>query len=221
MKLEAGSWNACLAPGSRWFRTSYSSSTIPMNNLHTTASDLRALPASTTRPLRMAIGVVVFAIATALSAKVQVVLPGTPVPFTFQPLLVLLSGALLGARLGATSQVLYLTAGALGVPAFAFGGGAAYLLGPTGGYLLAYPLAALTVGALMRPGYLRALVAMLAGLAIIYAGGIAWLGAVFGPERVLALGLLPFVAADLVKVALGVVVVDRLRPGSLSLFGAK
>lgn len=188
---------------------------------HGTASELRALPLAASRPVRMAIGVVVFAIATALSAKVQVVLPGTPVPFTFQPLLVLLSGALLGARLGAASQVTYLAAGAIGIPAFAFGGGAAYLLGPTGGYLLAYPLAALTVGALMRPGYLRAFVAMLAGLAIVYAGGIAWLAAVFGPESVVALGLAPFVVADLVKVLVGVVVVNRLRPASLTLFGAR
>lgn len=188
---------------------------------HGTTSGVRALPLAASRPIRMAIGVVVFAIATALSAKVQVVLPGTPIPFTFQPLLVLLSGALLGARLGAASQVLYLAAGAIGIPAFAFGGGAAYLLGPTGGYLLAYPLAALTVGALMGPGYLRALGAMLAGLAIIYAGGIAWLGAVFGPESVIAMGLTPFVVADLIKVLVGVVVVNRLRPASLSLFGAK
>jgi biotin transport system substrate-specific component len=189
-----------------------------MNPTTTTTSSLSV---ASSRPLRMAIGVAVFAIATALSAKVQVVLPGTPVPFTFQPLLVLLSGALLGARLGTASQLLYLTAGALGVPAFAFGGGAAYLLGPTGGYLLAYPLAAMTVGLLARPGYLRTLVAMLAGLAIIYAGGISWLGVVFGRESVLALGLLPFIAADLVKVAMGGVVVTRLRESTLSLFGAR
>jgi biotin transport system substrate-specific component len=190
-----------------------------MNPTTTTRTSPFSVAAS--RPVRMAIGVALFAIATALSSKVQVVLPGTPVPFTFQPLLVLLSGALLGARLGATSQVLYLVAGALGVPAFAFGGGAAYLLGPTGGYLLAYPLAALTVGALARPGWLRMVGAMLAGLAIIYAGGIAWLGAIYGPESVLTLGLAPFVVADLVKVALGAVVAHRLRENSLSLFGAR
>jgi biotin transport system substrate-specific component len=169
----------------------------------------------------MAIGAVVFATATALSAKIQVIIPNTPVPFTFQPLLVLLSGALLGARLGASSQLLYLMMGALGVPVFAFGGGAAYLLGPTGGYLLAYPLAAMAVGALMRPGYLRAVVAMLVGLAIIYAGGVGWLAATFGTDSVLALGLMPFILADLVKVALGVVVAKRVRTGSLSLFGVR
>ena len=192
-----------------------------MTNLHGTTSEVRALPLAASRPVRMAIGVVVFAIATALSAKVQVVLPGTPVPFTFQPLLVLLSGALLGARLGAASQVLYLTAGALGIPAFAFGGGAAYLLGPTGGYLLAYPLAAAAVGALAASGFARALGSMLAGLAIIYAGGLAWLAVLFGTEAVLALGLMPFVLADLAKVLLGAALVSRIRESSLSLFGVR
>lgn len=178
-----------------------------------------ALAAS--RPVRMAIGAVVFAIATALSAKIQVVLPVTPVPFTFQPLLVLLSGALLGARLGASSQVLYLTAGALGIPAFAFGGGAAYLLGPTGGYLLAYPLAAAAVGTLVATGFARALGSMLAGLAIIYAGGLAWLAVLFGTEAVLALGLMPFILADLAKALLGAALVTRIRESSLSLFGVR
>src|SRR5690606_18563937 len=100
----------------------------PMQN---TSASTQTLTHALSRPVRVAIGVVVFAIATALSAKVQLSLPGTPVPFTFQPLVVLLAGALLGARMGAASQVLYLAAGTLGLPAFAFGGGAAYLLGPT------------------------------------------------------------------------------------------
>ncbi len=185
---------------------------------HTTAA---ASSLSASRPIRLAIGAVVFAIATAISAKIQVSLPLTPVPFTFQPLMVLLAGGLLGARLGAASQVLYLAAGALGIPAFAFGGGAAYLLGPTGGYLLAYPLAAAVVGALVRPGVLRTLLGMLAGLAVIYAGGIAWLAVLFGGGAVFALGLEPFILADLVKAALGSVVVSRLRPASLALFGVR
>lgn len=188
-------------------------------NQHSTAT--RSLSLAASRPIRMAIGALVFAMATAVSAKLQVTLPGTPVPFTFQPLLVLLAGGLLGARLGAASQVLYLTLGAIGIPVFAFGGGAAYLVGHTGGYLLAYPLAAAAVGALARPGVARALLAMLAGLAIIYAGGVAWLAVLFGTGSVVALGLAPFIVADLVKAALGAVVVSRLRRSSRSLFGAE
>lgn len=192
-----------------------------MNHSRTSAAQWRGVASASSRPIRMAIGVLVFAIATAVSAKIQVILPGTPVPFTFQPLLVLLSGALLGARLGAASQLIYLLAGAVGIPAFAFGGGAAYLLGPTGGYLLAYPLAAAAVGVLVAPGFARSLLAMLAGLAIIYAGGVAWLGVLFGSEAVFALGLAPFILADLVKVLVGAAAVSRVRADSLSLFGVR
>lgn len=186
---------------------------------HTTTA--AATPFALSRPIRIALGAVLFAIATAVSAKVQVNLPNTPVPFTFQPMLVLLAGGLLGARLGAASQVLYLTLGVIGIPVFAFGGGAAYLLGHTGGYLLAYPLAAAAAGAIAGPRLARAGLAMLAGLAIIYAGGVAWLAVLFGAEAVLALGLLPFLLADLVKAAVAAIVVSRAREGSLKLFGLR
>ena len=192
-----------------------------MPNPHSSVGRSTGLTLAASRPIRMVIGAVVFAIATAVSAKVQVILPGTPVPFTFQPLVVLLAGALLGSRLGAASQVLYLAAGAIGIPAFAFGGGAAYLLGPTGGYLLAYPLAAAMVGWLAAPAFLRTVGAMLAGLGIIYAGGVSWLAALYGGGAVLAMGLLPFVLADLVKVVVGAAVAKRLHAGSRSLFGAE
>lgn len=189
--------------------------------MQNTSASTQTLTHALSRPVRVAIGVVVFAIATALSAKVQLSLPGTPVPFTFQPLVVLLAGALLGARMGAASQVLYLAAGTLGLPAFAFGGGAAYLLGPTGGYLLAYPLAAAVVGALAGASLPRIVAAMLAGLAVIYAGGVSWLAITMGPEAVLAMGLLPFLLADLVKVAVGAAAARMLRGASLSLFGGR
>ena len=171
------------------------------------------------RTARRVIGVAVFAIATAISAKVSLPLPGTPVPFTFQPLVVMLAGAMLGARLGAASQIAYLAAGLAGLPVFAAGGGAAYLLGPTGGYLMAYPLAAFLVGALMAPGIVRTVGALLAGLATIYAGGLAWLTATGSFDLAVVWGLRPFVLADLVKVALATAVVSRLRGRSLELFG--
>jgi biotin transport system substrate-specific component len=169
------------------------------------------------RTARRVLAVALAAVATAVAAKLSVPLPGTPVPFTLQPLVVLLAGALLGARLGAASQTLYLLAGAVGFPVFAAGGGVAYLFGPTGGYLLAYPVAAFLVGTLMGTGRLRTLGALLAGLAAIYAGGLAWL-AVWGTvNAAVALGLRPFVLADLVKVAQAYLVVRLLgeRPRRL------
>jgi biotin transport system substrate-specific component len=170
------------------------------------------------RTARRVLGVAAFAVATALSAKIAVPLPGTPIPFTFQPLLVMLAGALLGPRLGAASQVLYLLAGVAGLPVFAAGGGAAYLLGPTGGYLMAYPLAAWVTGSLMRGGASGALLALLAGLGAVYAGGVAWLAVVGSVDAAVALGLRPFLLADLVKVLLAVVVAVRLRERALQLF---
>jgi biotin transport system substrate-specific component len=170
------------------------------------------------RVVRRALGVAVFAILTALGAKVALPLPGTPVPFTFQPLVVILAGALLGARLGAASQMLYLAAGAVGLPVFAAGGGLIYLLGPTGGYLLAYPLAAFVTGALVAPGIVRMAGALLAGLVGIYAGGVAWLALLGSMSAAVAMGLTPFFLADLVKVALAAVVTLRVRERSLDLF---
>ena len=101
------------------------------------------------------IAVILGAALVTLAAQIAVPLPGTPVPMTLQPLAVLLVGGLLGARLGATSMVLYLALGIAGLPVFTptvplFG--IARLLGPTGGYLLAYPVAAWVVGWLTDPG---------------------------------------------------------------------
>lgn len=172
-------------------------------------------------PARRVLGVAVFALLTALSAKVSVLIPGTPVPFTFQPMVVLLCGALLGARMGAASQTAYLLAGAAGLPVFAAGGGIAYLMGPTGGYLLAYPLAAFVVGSLVKPQLPRILLALLAGLAVIYAGGAAWLQIVLPGRSSVALGILPFLLADLVKVLLATVVVSRLLPWATRRMGER
>lgn len=192
-----------------------------MSNPQNAAARAEVLRRPVALPVRMAVGVLVFAIATAISAKVQVMLPGTPVPFTFQTLVVLLAGALLGARLGAASQVLYLAAGVAGIPAFAFGGGVAYLLGPTGGYLLAAPLAAAAVGMLAGAGVGRLVLAMLAGLAVMYAGGVAWLAMIVGGGAVVGMGLTPFILAELVKVGIGALAARQLRSGSLTLFGGR
>jgi biotin transport system substrate-specific component len=171
--------------------------------------------------LRRAIGVLAFAAATAFGAKVAIPLPGTPVPFTLQVAFVLLAGALLGARLGAASQLAYLAAGAAGAPVFAAGGGLFYLLGPTGGYLLAFPLAAWVVGAVAgrAGGLMRLAIALVAGVAVIYGGGAAWLAVLAGaPGRALLVGAAPFLALDLAKIVLVLLVCVRVRSRALALF---
>lgn len=186
------------------------------SSTHGEWSGAAAVPAPTARRV---VAVVAFAAATAVAAKIALPLPGTPVPFTLQPLVVMLAGALLGARLGAASQILYLAAGLSGLPVFAAGGGAAYLLGPTGGYLMAYPAAAFLTGALMGGGVLRTLGALLAGLFAIYAGGLGWLAAVGTVDAAVALGLRPFLLADLAKVVLALVIVRQLRGRARGLLG--
>jgi biotin transport system substrate-specific component len=122
--------------------------------------------------LVQALWVAGFAAATALGARVEI--PHQPVPFTLQTMVVLLAGAFLGPRNGAISQLLYLGAGAIGLPVFAGGApGFLHLIGPTGGYLLAFPAAAAITGFLVTQG--RSLfwtaVSMMVGLIVIFASG--------------------------------------------------
>jgi biotin transport system substrate-specific component len=189
--------------------------------LTSAALSARFVAAVPSRAARRVLGVVAFALLTAVAARIALPMPGTPVPFTFQVAAVLLAGALLGPRLGAASQILYLGAGAAGLPVFAAGGGLVYLLGPTGGYLLAYPLAAFVVGWVMTSGRSihLAVLALALGLAAIYAGGISWLSAWGSMEAAIALGLRPFLLADLVKAALVLLVVRRYRDAAMRAFG--
>jgi biotin transport system substrate-specific component len=156
--------------------------------------------------------VVAFSLLIALSAQVVVPLPWTPVPVTLQTFAVLLAGALLGSRLGALAVFAYLLEGAAGLPFFSAGrGGAAHLLfSPTAGYLLAYPVAAFVTGWLAERGWDRrypsAAAAMALGSAVILAGG--WLGLLrfYAPTQAFALGVAPFLAGDVIKIALAAVV---------------
>ena len=151
--------------------------------------------------------VLFFAALTAASAQISVPLPFTQVPFTFQPMVVLLGGLALGSRLGLACQVIYLLAGIAGLPVFAASTtlppGALRLIGPTGGYLMSYPIAAFLVGSLAERGfdrrYLTSFLAMLAGLVVVYLCGAVWLG-LFVPAPLTA-GVYPFIPADLAKLA--------------------
>ncbi|HZH31496.1 MAG TPA: biotin transporter BioY [Pyrinomonadaceae bacterium] len=156
--------------------------------------------------------VVAFSLFVALSAQVVVPLPFTPVPITLQTFAVLLTGALLGSRLGAAALVLYLAEGAVGLPFFRGGnGGALYLaFSPTAGYLLAYPLAAFVTGRLAERGwdrkFLTAAAAIAVGSIIILFGG--WLGLLrfYAAGQAFALGVAPFIIGDILKIALAAAV---------------
>ena len=160
---------------------------------------------------------------TAVAAQVSFPLPFTPVPFTLQPMIVLVGGAALGARLGFTSQALYLLAGIAGLPVFAASGtlpqGFLRLLGPTGGFLMAYPFAAFVAGYLAERGfdrrYLTSVLAMTAGLGLVFACGVTWLAffaapAAFGLTRALEVGLYPFIGVDVVKILLAAAVLPSV-----------
>ena len=141
----------------------------------------------------------------AISAKVEV--PFYPVPMTLQTLAVLTLGALLGARLAAATVVLYLAEGLAGLPVFAGAvAGPAYLVGPTGGYLVGFLIAAALVGGLAERGWTRgwplALAAMTLGHLVIFAAGYAWLAPMLGAGKAWAVGVVPFAAATLVKTLL-------------------
>ncbi len=171
------------------------------------------------RPLLLnrSVAVVLGAALVAAAAQIAVPLPGTPVPMTLQPLAVLLVGGLLGARLGAASMVLYLALGIAGLPVFTPTVpllGIARLIGPTGGYLLAYPVAAFAVGRLTdpgrKPGVVRTGLGVLAGLALIHLGGLAQLLILTGDLSAAArFGTLPFLLGDLGKVAIALLILKH------------
>jgi biotin transport system substrate-specific component len=136
-----------------------------------------------------------------------------PIPITGQTFAVLLTGALLGSRLGAAAVIAYLIEGALGLPFFAGGGaGLVRFLGPTAGYLVAFPAAAFIVGAFAEHGwdkrYPTAVAAMAIGSLIIFLGGWAWYAMLTNTAPVAAfkIAVLPFLLGDVVKIALGAAV---------------
>jgi biotin transporter BioY len=145
-----------------------------------------------------------FTLLTAISAKLKIEI-GT-VPITGQTFAVLLSGALLGSRRGALSQIFYLLGGLAGIPWFARGGGIAYLMSPTFGYIIGFVLAAFFVGFLCERGFDRkiesAILVMLLGNILIYLPGLLWLAKFVGFERVLLIGFYPFIVGDLIKLFL-------------------
>jgi len=169
------------------------------------------------RWLRDAMTVIIGSILLTISAKLS--FPFVPVPLSLQTLVVLCLGMALGPRLAAFTVIAYLAQGAMGLPVFAGtpekGLGIAYMMGPTGGYLLGFVLAAITTGYLARIGWdrsvLTTVVAMFIGSAVIYLPGLVWLGSVVGWDKpVLAWGMTPFLLGDCAKILIGAALMPTL-----------
>jgi biotin transporter BioY len=155
--------------------------------------------------------VVAFSLLTALAA--QIVIPIGPVPITGQTFAVLLTGALLGSRLGAMAMMVYLIEGASGLPFF-YGGssGIGHLLGPTGGYLVAFPAGAFITGAFAENGwdkrFFTAVVAMAVGSIVILLAGWAWFSVLTHtpPLAAFKVSVAPHIAGDIIKILLAAAV---------------
>ena len=152
----------------------------------------------------------------AIAAQIAIPIPFSPVPLTLQPLAVLLVGVTLGSTRGAAALALYLLEGASGLPVFAQGhGGALWLLAPTAGYLYSYPVAAWIAGWFSERGWgnsvVRAVAGMLTALAVIYLGGWSWLAMLSGARAAFTMGVAPFVAADILKIAIGAALLPQAQ----------
>jgi biotin transport system substrate-specific component len=154
--------------------------------------------------------VIAGSIVVALFAQVSIPLSFTPVPLTGQTFAVLLVGAALGSKRGASSLALYTLEGVIGLPVFAgWTSGLAKLIGPTGGYLIGFIVAAYVIGLLAERGLDRnwrtALVPFLIGTLVIYLFGATWLAYFLGLADALALGVLPFLIGDAIKLILAAI----------------
>lgn len=155
-----------------------------------------------------------------LTVSSYVTIPMVPVPITLQTLVVTVIGALYGWRLGALTVVLWLAAGALGLPVLANGGsGVTKFTGPTAGYLFAFPLAAMVVGWLGAHGWggarlSRAFGSMLLGTALCLAVGGAWLAYTIGLEKAWLNGVMPFLVGGVLKSLVGAVLLKAISTTS-------
>lgn len=167
-----------------------------------------------------------FAALTAVCGFISIPVPGTPIPIVLQNMLVVLTGLMLGPVWGVCATLLFLLAGALGLPVFSGGtGGIARLMGPTGGFLYGYALATLAAGTIaQRPRYgrkdsaIRLIVATVSGFVVMYVPGVIHFMRVMDKTfgQTMALCVVPYIPGDTVKAVLAVLISAKLRKASAS-----
>ena len=149
----------------------------------------------------------------AISAKIQ--LPFWPVPMTMQTFVIFLIGMTYSVRLSFITVSMYLFEGALGLPVFASGGGIAYLVGPTSGYLYGMLISSVVISYLANLGfsktYFKTSITLLIGSFVIFLFGILYLGSIIGYEKAIIAGLLPFIPSELFKIALAVSLIPTIQ----------
>ena len=170
------------------------------------------------------IGVTFFIMATTFGAYIRIPVPGTPVPITLQTFFVVLSGAVLGSRLGLFSQAGYIFLGAIGLPVFqGYNFGMAYILGPTGGYMMGFMAASFLVGKIMEKeshNLFKIAASFTIGNTVLYSLGIIWLMLIYKISFINAIliGVLPFFTIELAKIFLAAVVYSKISHRSKTIF---
>lgn len=164
------------------------------------------------------VGMLLFTSLMSLGAFIRIPLPFTPVPITLQTLFVFLAGSFLGSTWGASSMILYLLLGTVGLPIFAGANcGILYLFGPTGGYLLGFIIAAWIMGYITSKKHNPSIKCLIIGFVLansfVYIFGITqlmfWTG--HGLAESLFLGLVPFVPGDTIKIIIGILVIKGYK----------
>jgi len=158
-----------------------------------------------------------FAALTAILSQISIPLPFTPVPINLATVSVCLGAGLLGSKLGAISQVVYVIIGAIGVPVFAnFSGGLGIVAGPTGGYIIGYIVATILIGVIIKrlgENLNAYIIAMSIGILGCYTIGTAWFMYITktGLFEALIMCVVPFLIGDMLKVVLSAFLVKRLK----------
>ena len=176
------------------------------------------------KAINAVIGVAFFIIATTLGAYIRIPVPGTPIPITLQTFFVVLSGAVLGSRLGLFSQAGYIFLGAIGLPVFqGYAFGYSHILGPTGGYLIGFMAASFLMGKILEKesrNLFNITASFAIGNIVLYSLGILWLMLIYRISFVNAviIGVLPFYTVELAKIFLAAVVYSKISHRSKAIF---